>query len=319
MVGQYVLTLFIVVSFVFLLPRLLPGDPLASLQDPDNGHFLSDPELRQRVLAYYGLDTPLLQQYFAYLRDLVRLDFGWSIARNAPVATLIRQYLPWTVLLMGSALALSSAFSFFAGVTSAWRRGHLTDRALVVVLTASRSIPDYALAAMLLISFAVVFPIFPLFGAQTYFATYSSWLDQARDIGYHLVLPMASLTLGLLSSKFLLVRNTVISSLGQDYMVAARAKGLPEGRQKFHHAGRNAALPFLTVLGMQVAFAVGGSLFVETVFAYPGMGALILSSVTARDYPVLEGTFVTLAFIVLTANLVIDLLYARLDPRVGAT
>lgn len=317
-VGLYLLTLFVLVTLVFLLPRTMPGDPLASLQDPDNGHFLQDEELRHRVLGYYGMDQSLFRQYLDYLGDLVRLDMGWSIARATPVSSLIWAFLPWTLLLMGSALLLSSTFSFFAGINAAWKRGRLLDRALVTGLTASRSVPDFAIAMLLLVGLAVAIPIFPLFGARTYFAEYSSWFDEVRDIAYHLVLPLMALTLGLLSSKFLLVRNTVIGVLGQDFMVAARAKGLPERAQKYRHAGRNALLPFLTVMGIQAVFAVGGSIFVETVFSYPGMGALILDSVSARDYPVLEGTFLTLAFVVLTFNLLIDLVYARIDPRVGA-
>lgn len=317
--GLYSLTLFAVVSLVFLLPRAMPGDPLSALEDPDNGYFLDDPEEREKVLAHYGLDTPLPQQYVTYLGDVATLDLGWSIARKAPVSTLIGQHLPWTLLLMGSALALSSTFSYLAGITSAWRRGRLDDRALVVTLTASKAIPEYALAALLLLAFAVLWPIFPLFGAQTYFAQYTSAFSHALDIAYHLALPLLALTLGLMGSKFLLVRNTVIGALGQDFMVAARAKGLPERTQKYHHAGRNALLPFLTVLGIQSAFAVGGSIFVETVFGYPGMGVLILDAVTARDYPVLEGAFLTLAATVLAVNLLVDLVYARVDPRVGAS
>lgn len=311
--------MFAVVTLVFLLPRAMPGDPLAALEDPDNGVFLADPELRLKVLAYYGLDRSLWQQYLTYLSDLVRLDFGWSIARNAPVATLIGKHLPWTLLLMGSALTLSSTFSFLAGIHAAWRRGRLPDRFLVVMLTGTRAIPDFAIATIVLLLFAVLFPIFPLFGARTAFAEHASVFAALRDVGYHLVLPLMSLTLGLMASKFLLVRNTVIGVLGQDYMVAARAKGLTERTQKYHHAGRNALLPFLTVLGIQAAFAVGGTIFIETVFSYPGMGALILDSVSARDYPVLEGTFIVLAAAVLTVNLLIDLVYARVDPRVGRT
>jgi peptide/nickel transport system permease protein len=317
-IGMYALTLFAVVTVVFLLPRAMPGDPLAALEDPTSGYYLTDPELRERILGYYGLDQPLPQQYVEYLGDVATLDLGWSIARNAPVRSLIADHLPWTLLLMGSALALSSAFSYIAGITAAWRRGRVDDRALVVALTVSKAIPEYALASLFLLAFAVLVPIFPLFGARTYFAEYSNFLAEVADVAYHLALPLVALTVGLVGSKFLLVRNTVIGALGQDYMVAARAKGLPVRMQKYRHAGRNALLPFLTVLGIQSAFAVGGSIFVETVFGYPGMGVLILDAVTARDYPVLEGAFLTLAATVLAANVMVDLVYNRIDPRVAS-
>lgn len=303
---------------VFLLPRAIPGDPLSALEDPDSGYFITDPEVREQVLAYYGLDGSLPEQYVRYLGGVATGDFGWSIARNAPVAGLIAGHLPWTLLLMGLALGLSATASFVAGILAAWHRGRGGDRLVLVLFTAVRGVPEYALAALLLIGLAVLIPLFPLYGAYTPFAQYESLLERLVDVGSHLVLPLAALTISLLGTKFLLMRNTVLSALGDDYMLLARAKGLPTRVQQFRHAGRNALLPFLTVMGMQVAFAAGGSVFVETVFAYPGMGSLILEAVEARDYPVLEAVFLALAVIVLVANLAIELLYRRLDPRVGA-
>lgn len=306
------------VTVVFALPRAMPGDPLTALQDPDNNVFISDPEVRGRLLAYYGLDEPLPAQYVHYLASVAGGDLGWSISRNAPVTSLIAAHLPWTLLLVGSALALAAVLSFLAGVASAWHRGRRRDRLVIVGMEGIRAVPEYALASLLLITFAVLVPLFPLAGARTPFATYTSPLAEVADVGAHLALPLAALTLSLLGSKFLLVRNTVISSLGADYMVAARAKGLPERLLKYRHAGRNALLPFLTVVGIQAGFAVGGAIFVESVFAYPGMGTLILQAVEARDYPVLEATFLVLAVVVLAINLGLELVYARLDPRVGA-
>lgn len=317
-VGLYAITLFAVVTMVFVLPRAMPGDPLSALEDPDAGFFISDPEVRERVLGYYGLDGALHEQYVSYLRGVVTGDLGWSIARNSPVAGLIAAHLPWTLLLMGLALALSAAISYVMGILAAWYRGRAADQVVLVLLTGVRGVPEYALAALFLIGLAVLIPIFPLYGAYTPFAQYASFLERLSDIARHIALPLSALTLSLLGTKFLLIRNTVLSGLGDDYMLLARAKGLPTRVQQFHHAGRNALLPFLTVMGMQVAFAAGGSIFVEAVFAYPGMGTLILTAVEARDYPVLEAVFLVLAVTVLVANLLIELLYRRLDPRVGA-
>lgn len=317
-IGLYVLTAWAVVTLVFFLPRLLPGDPLRQLDDPDSGVFVHDENIRERVAAYYGLDRPLLDQYHSYLSDLTNGEFGWSISQNAPVATLMRRRLPWTLLLTGSALALSSAISFLAGVTAAWRRGRLADRSLIVVLSAARAVPEYAIASALLVLFAVTFPLFPQGGAQTPFAAYSSPLVAVRDIAYHLALPVAALTLALAANTFLIVRNTVISTLGENYMLLARGKGLPRRLLMYRHSGRNALLPFITALGVQAGFAVGGSFFVETVFGYPGMGTLVERAVTARDYPLLQGCFILLAVVVLLANLVVELTYSKLDPRVVA-
>lgn len=313
--GLYAVSLWAVLSLVFLLPRLMPGDPLQSLDNPDSGNFVYDPAIRARVAAYYGLDRPLISQYGSYLAGLAHGDLGWSISQNQPVARLIADRLPWTLLLSGGALALSSAVSFVAGITAAWRRGSLTDRTLIVALSAARAIPEYAIAALLLVAFTVVLPLFPQSGAQRAFASYRSALAAVADVLAHLALPLLALTLALVGNKFLLVRNTVISTLGEDYMVLARAKGLPGRLLRYRHAGRNALLPFLTAVGVQAGFAVGGSLFVETVFAYPGMGTLMNAAVTARDYPLLQGGFLVLAVVVLAANLVVELLYSRLDPR----
>ncbi|MDP8930239.1 MAG: ABC transporter permease [Actinomycetota bacterium] len=315
----YAVTALALVSVIFVLPRAMPGDPLSAVIDPESGVFFASPEVRARLEAYYGLDRPLPEQYVSYLASIARGDLGWSISRNAPVRQLVVAHLPWTLLLMGSALALASVVSYLAGVTAAWRRGRVDDRLVIVVMTGLRAVPEYALASALLIAFAVLVPVFPLAGGRTVFARHASWLHSTVDVAHHLALPLVALTLSLMGTKFLLVRNTVIGVLGQDYMLLARAKGLPQRLLKYRHAGRNALLPFLTVLGVQAAFAVGGTIFVEAVFAYPGMGTLILEAVEARDYPVLEAVFLTLAATVLLANLAIDLLYQRLDPRAEAT
>ncbi|HET9772618.1 MAG TPA: ABC transporter permease, partial [Acidimicrobiia bacterium] len=196
--------------------------------------------------------------------------------------------------------------------------GRFSDRSLMTGMTVAQAVPEYAMAAVLLITFAVVLPTgLPLAGARTPFADHGT-IGGVLDVARHLVLPASALTLSLLGTKFLLVRNTMISTLGADYMVLARAKGLPDRLLKYRHAGRNALLPFLTVVGIQAGYAVGGAVFVESVFAYPGMGTLILRAVEARDYPVLEATFLVLALVVLAVNLGLELVYARVDPRVGA-
>jgi peptide/nickel transport system permease protein len=305
-----------VVTLVFLLPRLMPGDPLQGLDNPDSGTFVYDPQTRAMVAAYYGLDQPLISQYGSYLADLVHGDLGWSISQNMSVAALMAGRLPWTLLLMGSAVALSSTISFLLGVTAGWRRGGLLDRALIVSSSAARAVPEYAMASLLLVGFAVLIPLFPLAGGQTPFARHATPFAAAADVLRHLALPLAALSLGLAGNKFLLVRNSVIATLGEDYMLLARAKGLPRRLLMYRHSGRNIMLPFITVLGVQIGFAAGGALFVEAVFAYPGMGTLVYSAVTARDYPLLQGTFLVLAMVVLIANLVVELAYGAVDPRV---
>lgn len=311
----YALTVWTVASIVFLLPRFMPGDPLAIYDDPEAP---LSPAARAALEAHYNLDKTLPIQYVSYLGALARGDLGDSILHRSDVSSLMRKRVPWTLLLMGTALGISAGASFIAGVSAAWRRGSGVDRRLVMAMTALHAIPEYVLATVLLLGFAVVIQVFPLAGATTPFTASSSPLYRIGDVAYHLALPATALTLGLAGTKFLLVRNTTITVLGEEYMLLARAKGLPTRMLKYRHAGRNSLLPFLTVLGLQAGFAAGGSLFVETVFGYPGMASLMLPAVEARDYPLLEGSFLVLALVVLTVNLIVDLAYVRLDPRVGA-
>lgn len=302
------------VTIVFLLPRAMPGDPLAILIDPEVSIVL-DPADRQRVEAYYGLDRSLGAQYLDYLWGVVRADLGWSISRKAPVTDVIRGHLPWTLALVLPALVLSSLAAFVAGVMAAWRRGRWADRSLTVANGVLRSVPDYALAYALLIVGAVMMGWFPLGGAKTPFSHDRPWLQQAVDVVWHGALPMLAVTLALLGGKFLIARGSMVSVLGQDYVVTARAKGLAPRRVKYRHGARNATPPYLAQLGVQAGFAVGGSVFIERVFAYPGMGTLILDAVDARDFPLLEGCFLVLGALVLVANLIADVVAARMDPR----
>jgi peptide/nickel transport system permease protein len=303
-----------VVVVVFALPRAMPGDPLAAALEPGNPN-LGDPAVRAALQSYYGLDRPLAEQFGHFLGNLVRGDLGVSFSQRVPVSSLIWSHLPWTLLLVGTSLVVSCVLSWLAGVGAAWRRGTARDRAMVVTSSTIRAVPSYALATILLVTLAVVWPVFPLGGGSRPFAVYSSPLDRVADLARHLALPSAALTAALFGRQQLLVRNTVVGTLGEDYMVLARAKGLPVPVLKYRHAGRNALLPFLTLVGLQAGIAVGGAIFIESVFAYPGMGTLVLRAIEARDYPVLEGTFLVLALVVLTANAAVDLLHARLDPR----
>jgi len=314
-VAAYLLTVWVVATVVFALPRAMPGDPLATYSD-DTGAL--SPARRAVFEAHYHLDRPLLVQYREYLGDLVHGDFGTTISGGVPVSLLLRRRLPWTALLVATSLAVSSVLAFAAGVTAAWRRGGRADRDLLVAMTVLHAVPEYVLATLLFISFAVVIRLFPLSGGSTPFTAAAGSPYKLADVAYHLVLPATALSLGMLGTKFLLARNTTVSVLGADYMVAARAKGLPERVLKYRHAGRNVMLPFLTEVGLQVAFATGGALFVESVFGYPGIASLMLPAVEALDFPLLEGCFLVLAVLVLTINLAVDLAYARLDPRVGA-
>ena len=314
----YLFTFWAVLTLNFFLPRLMPGDPLAALFEPGSNEFVSDETMRARLAAYYGLDRPLSEQYVEYLRGTITGDMGWSIALNESVGELIRTRLPWTLLLTLTALTLASFIGVMTGAEAAWARGTWPDRLQVTANTVISNMPVFFVGPMLLVFFGAKMRWFPLSGAHAPFAKYDSTFAGFADVFWHLVLPSLTLTLSLIGSKFLLVRNSMVGVLSEDFMLVARAKGLPTKRLKLHHALRNAILPFVQQLAAQAGLAITGAVFVETTFDYPGMGRLIFNAVGSRDYPLMQGVFLVVALAVLFANLCADVINARLDPRAAS-
>jgi peptide/nickel transport system permease protein len=313
----YLVTLWVVLTLNFLLPRLLPGDPLSALLDPESSDYVFDAEVRAALEAHYGLDRPLPAQYGAYLHGAVTGDLGHSIRLNQPVGDLIADHLPWTLLLTGTALILAALLGLAGGSEAAWQRSSAVDRLLTAASVVAGNAPVYFVGMLLLIVFGAELGWLPLAGGRTPFAHGNGPLAAALDIARHLILPATTLTLSLLGIQFLLVRNNMVGILGEDFMLVARAKGLRPARLKWNHALRNALLPFVAHLAAHAALAITGAVFVETLFQYPGMGRLIFEAVAARDYPVIQGVFLVVAIVVVTANLLADWLNARLDPRLA--
>ncbi len=311
----YALTLFVVVTVVFFIPRAMPGDPLGELFSPDSLSYLTSDEIRGKLAAYYGLDRPIWEQYFSYLSSLAQGDLGWSISRQAPVAELIAAHLPWTLLMVLPSIALATLFSLILGAHSGWVRGTAADRGMLAVFVTVGTVPVFLVGMLLILLFGAQLGWLPVAGAYTAFRQYGSSFEQLVDIGRHLALPVATLTLAMVGRDFLLVRSSMVTVLGEDFILVARAKGLSENALKYRHGLRNALLPVVTRFSMQLGSAVTGAVLVETLFAYPGMGRLMFSAVGARDYPVLEGCFLIAALAVLVANLLADLAYGWLDPR----
>lgn len=315
--GSYGLTVFVLVNLNFFLPRTLPGDPIGSLAAQASPG-LGGESARAALSGYYGLDRPVLAQYGHYLGGLAQGDLGRSISENRTVSSLIMERLPWTLLLVFTAVGLATFVGVIAGIHSGWRRGRGIDRGLLAVFLGLLNIPEFFLGSIVLFVFAVRLGWFPLGGARTPFLTDASPVEQILNIGHHLILPAAVLAVGLTASQYLYMRAGMVSELGAGYLLLARAKGLSERRLKYRYAARNAVLPVVTVTSLQLSLTVSGSIFVERVFAYPGMGQLANSAATGRDYPLLQGTFLVFALVVVTVNLLTDLLYGRLDPRTVA-
>lgn len=316
LVGSYLLTVFLLVTLNFALPRALPGDPLSALLTAGQPTYVQSSELRAQLAEFYQLDAPLPTQYRAYLADLATADLGTSIRFNVPVARLIADRLPWTLLLIGAAMTLAVTAGWVAGVHSAWRRGRPVDQGLLALFLCLRGLPAFFLASIAVYGLAVQLDWFPLSGARTRFADALGLWEQTRDIAHHLVLPATVLATQMAAGHYLLMRASMVGELGADYLLLGRAKGLRERRLKYHpYAARNALLPVVTLTALQLAGLVTGAIVVEVVFTYPGMGRLIFDAIEFRDYPTLQGCFLMLSLLVVTANLGADLLYRRLDPR----
>lgn len=309
--GRGLLTLWFAVTITFFLVRLLPGDPALAVADP-----MMTEELRQQLLTSYGLDGSLWTQYGTYLAKLVRGDLGVSFRQSLPVTEILLARLPWTLILTGSALVMTVLIGVPLGVVAATNKGRFVDRAIQVssVLGQSMFVPAIGIAMLYL--FGLSLGWFPIGGAiddGVYgLAAYASILR-------HLVLPATSLVLLQIGAYVLTLRTNLIDALGEDYCELARAKGVPERRIVWRHALRNAMLPTTTLVGLQLGFLVGGAVLTETIFAYPGVGRAIFESVGRLDFPVLQGAFVLLAATVVVANLLTDLAYGLLDPRVRAS
>lgn len=314
-ISQFLITVFLVLSLNFLLPRLMPGNPLADLDNPQGSPLPLSSEQRERLLAYYGLDKPRLIQYRDYLLGLVQGDLGWSIYYNAPVTHVLAGRLRWTLLLVGCATASYLVLGVALGALSAWHRGRALDGALLLTTFASGAFPGYFLAMLLVILGAARLRLFPLGGAQSATLLQAGALVRAADIARHLMLPALALVLTNLADIYYLSRNALIEVLGESYIAAARARGLAEPRILFRHALPNALLPVVSMVAMRLGFVVMGAVMIEMVFAYPGIGLAILEASQARDYPLLQGIFLITMVAIMAANLMADGLYALLDPR----
>jgi peptide/nickel transport system permease protein len=306
--GRGILTIWFAVTVTFLLLRLLPGDPALAVASPN----MTD-EAREALLTQYGLNQPLIVQYGLYLWQLVQGNLGVSFTQSIPVLDVLMQRLPWTLLLTGTALVFTVLMGVPLGVLAAARRGTGWDRLVQIVGVTGQSLFVPSVGVLLLFTFGLTLGWFPIGGAYTNGTYGGEWY---LSVIQHLVLPATSLVLIQLGSYVLTMRSTLIDALGEDYTTLAHANGMPPRRVLWKHALRNALLPTTTLIGLQLGFLVGGAVLTETVFAYPGIGRGIFEAVTQLDFPVLQGAFLMLALTVVVINMLTDLVYGLLDPRV---
>jgi peptide/nickel transport system permease protein len=306
--------LLIVVIGTFLMLEAAPGDAvdayLVTLGATDAG-------LADQLRADWQLDQSAPARLWLYLSSLARLDLGWSVAFNRPILPLILERLPNTLLLMGSAVALSFSAGSLLGVVAGARPGSLRDRVLSVGSLALYAVPSFWLGLVLVVIFSVQLRWLPISGIETLASGKQGW-DRALDILRHLVLPVGALGLIYLALYLRMMRAGMAEIWRQDYILAARAKGLARRRIVWRHVVRNALLPLVTMLGLQSASMLGGSVVIESVFSIPGLGRLAQEAVAGRDAALLMGIILMSAVLVILVNLLVDIAYAALDPRVGA-
>ncbi|MDR9771819.1 ABC transporter permease [Rhizobium hidalgonense] len=307
--------LLIVVIFTFFLLESASGDAVDAYLGSIGG---GDAALRQSLRESYGLNQSMLARLWLYLTSLARFDLGWSVAFNRPVGELIAERLPNTLLLMGSATALSFGLGSALGILAGARPGSARDRLLSIGSLVVYAIPSFWLGLVLSIAFSVKLRWFPIAGIET-IASGKTGFSRALDISAHLVLPVGALALIYLALFLRVTRAGMAEAWTLDFVLFARAKGLSRSRIVLRHVARNALLPLVTMLGLQSAAMLGGSVVIESVFAIPGFGRLAQEAVNGRDAPLLMGIIVTSAVLVIAVNFLVDLAYAALDPRIGTS
>ncbi len=310
--GKAALVILGVVVLNFLLIRLAPGDPALVIAGQSGA---ADELFLAQLRAQFGLDRPLPEQLWIYVSGVVTGDLGMSHRQQRTVASLILERLPATLLLTGAAFALAIVAGVAMGAWAAQRVGSWGDSAITVLALTFYATPLFWVGLMLVLLFSVQLEWLPSFGMSTVGANLTGWAA-ILDIGRHLLLPAVTLGLFYMAIYARLTRASMLEVADQDFVKTARAKGVPEARVQRAHVLRNALLPVITFAGIQAGQLVGGSILVETVFAWPGIGRLAFDALLQRDYQLLLGIFLCTSIMVIAFNLLTDLLYALVDPRV---
>lgn len=309
---QGLAALLLIAVMNFMLVRAAPGDP-ATVMAGESG--AADEVFLQQLRERFDLDKPLPTQLVTYLGNLARLDLGISYRQQVPVLDLILERLPATLLLTGSAFLMSLVMGVALGVWASTRVGTWKDSAISVLSTIFYATPLYWLALLAVLVFSVWLPWLPAFGYQTIGGGHEG-LARWLDIGHHLILPTLVLSMFYMAIYARMTRASMLEVANQDFVKTAHAKGLPPGRVLRAHVLRNALLPVVTLAGLQAGAMVGGAVLIETVFAWPGIGRLLFDALTQRDYSLLLGTFLVTAALAVTFNVITDLVYTLVDPRI---
>jgi peptide/nickel transport system permease protein len=307
-------TLFAVATILFFIFRMLPGEPTAQIISP-----ALDEAAQARMKAAFGLDKPLYVQYVLYLKNIVTLEWGRSFTTSKKVFDML-SYRFWnTIFLMGAAMCFTLVAGIGLGMIMAWRRSGSFDVGATVGALVLQSAPPFVTGILLLMVLSYRLDIFPTGGMHTPGMRLETGIHILfnKDFLHHLVLPTITVAFYYLATPMLIMRDSMLEVLGSDFIELAKAKGLAPRVVMMKHAARNALLPVLTVSSIMVGFAIGGQVIVEQVFSWPGMGQLMVEAASGQDYPVAQATFLILAAVVIVLNLIADISYSYLDPRIS--
>jgi len=330
-IGWALLTILFVITLNFFLFRVLPGDPArAGVRDPRLTQ-----EAVDAIRVRFGLDKPVINcfqslnpveygdclvnpfdtQFFIYVRNLLQGELGVSYHTNRPVADMLRELLWNTLLLIGLGQILAIILGMSLGVLAAWKARTAIDHSALIISLTAWSLPTFWLGIILLFIGSSRWGL-PIGGRLTPGMVYNTSIERWLDVGNHLILPTLTYTIVFLGEYMLIMRSTLLDVLSEDYILTAKAKGISTFQILKDHALRNAMLPMVTIIALNLGFTVTGAIQIETVFSWPGLGGAIFTAVNRRDYPMLQGAFLLLAVTVIFANLGADLLYSYLDPRI---
>jgi peptide/nickel transport system permease protein len=314
----FVVALWAAATINFILPRLIPGNPAMAMFAKFQGQ-LNPAALHALELEFGFSHQPLMVQYLTYLKSIATLHWGLSYSYYpTPVAAVIGQSLPWTLGLVGVATLVAVVVGTALGIYIAWHRGGWLDGVLPVGTMFVQAMPYFWTGTLLLFLFGVVLKWFPIGQAYSLGVTPGWNWPFIQSVLDHGALPAFTVFMGSLSGWLVGMRNNMVMTLGEDFVLFAESRGVPELRLMWHYAARNAILPQLTSFGLAMGYIVSGSILTEVVFSYPGIGYQLNNAVLSQDYPMIQASFLIIAVAVLFANLVVDVLYARLDPRVAA-
>ena len=305
---------FIILTILFFLFRAAPGDPITRMIDPT-----LTPEDIEHLIAQLGLDQPAWKQYIIYIKNFFTGNLGYSFHYGEPVSNIILERMPCTILLFTTSTLLAAFVGVVLGKISAWKKGSGLDNFLSIsaLICHTLFIPWFALLLLWALAYKVGwFPLGGIISPELWIQDTSIFI-KVLDVMHHMFLPLLTLFFIHLGSYLLLMRSSMLSVLREDYIITARAKGLPDKIIRNKHAARNAALPVVTSVGLSLAFSINGGALTEQIFTWPGIGRELIFAVSNNDYPLAQACFLLITAVVLIANLIVDLLYAYMDPRIS--